>query len=174
MSNTPTISFFQHESFYTSARSRIKAKDICASGALQTTTKLSGYIWVGSESKLVHVPEGQAGDVQMDADDDAEGTADELPKLEVKIQQDDQDDQDDAPHEEPQDEHDDDDEPHEEVRDEQMEEAEGVCSQEGEETQEQSGYPEETERPELPELIRLEKNMAITSCLNSERRIFLN
>ena len=64
---------------------------------------------------------------------------DDLPRLSVKIQQGDQE----EVHEEPQDH----DEVLEEVPDDQME---GVCSQEGEETQEQPGYSEEIERPELP------------------------
>ena len=36
-------------------------------------------MWLGSETKLVHVPENQAGDVQMDADDEADERANELP-----------------------------------------------------------------------------------------------
>ena len=86
----------------------------------------------------------------MDADDDVDEAANDLPRSSVKIQQDDQD----EVHgevqefqEEPQDEEQKDDEVHEEVPDEQME---GAGSQEGEETQEQLGYPEEIERPELP------------------------
>ena len=64
--------FFQHECFQISARSKTKAKDIGASGALHTSTKLSGYVWLGNDTNLVHVPEDQVGDVQMDADDEAE------------------------------------------------------------------------------------------------------
>ena len=120
--------FLQHESFHTSAGSKTKAKDIGASGTLHTSTKLSGYVWLGSDTKLVHVPEDQAGDVQMDAGDDkADDEANELPSRSVKVQQDD--------------------EVHEEVPDQPME---GVCSQEGEETQEQTGHSEETEKPDLP------------------------
>ena len=104
-------------------------------------------MWLGSETKLVHVPEDQAGDVQMDADDEADERANDLPSLSVKVQQDDQDEVQEEVQEEPQDEEQQDDEVHEEVPDEQME---GVCSQEGEETQEQPGYSEEIERPELP------------------------
>ena len=79
--------FFQHESFHISARSKTKAKDTGASGTFHASTKLSGYVWLGSETKLVHVPEDQAGDVQMDADDDAAvDETDELPKLSVKVQ----------------------------------------------------------------------------------------
>ena len=73
--------FSQHESFRISARSKTKAKDIGASGKPHTSTKLSGYVWLGSETKLVHVPEDQAGDVQMDADDDVDETANDLPRL---------------------------------------------------------------------------------------------
>ena len=65
----PTINSFNMG--HTSARSRTKAKDIGASGIFHTSTKLSGYVWLGSDTKAVHVPEDQAGDVQMDADDDA-------------------------------------------------------------------------------------------------------
>ena len=115
--------FFQHEFFHTSARSKTKAKDVGASGILHTSTKLAGYVWVGSETKLAHVPEDQAGDVQMDApDDEAVGETDEFPKLLVKVQHDD--------------------EVQEEVPDEPME---GVGSQEREETPEQTGHSEETE-----------------------------
>ena len=64
--------FLQHGSFHTSVRSKTKAKDIGASGFLHTSTKLSGYVWLGSDTKLVHVPEDQAGDVQMDADDEVD------------------------------------------------------------------------------------------------------
>ena len=48
-------------------------------------------MWLGSETKLVHIAEDQAGDVQMDADDEGDETANDLPSLSVKIQQDDQD-----------------------------------------------------------------------------------
>ena len=118
---------FQHESLHTSARSKTKAKDTSASGSVHTSTKLSGYVWLGSETKLVHIPEDQAGDVQMDADDEADDETNELPSLSVKVQQDD--------------------EVHEEVPDAPME---GVCTQEGEETQEQTGHSEETEKADLP------------------------
>ena len=120
--------FFQHESFHTSARSRTKAKDIGSSGVLHASTKLSGYVWLGSDTKVVHVPEGQAGEVQMDTDDDAaDDETNELPKLSVKVQPDD--------------------EVHEEVPDEPME---GVCSQEGEKTQEHTVHSEQTEKPDVP------------------------
>ena len=104
-------------------------------------------MWLGSETKLVHVLEDQANDVQMDADDDADEIANDLPSFSVKIQQDDQDEVQGEVQEEPQDEEQKGDEVHEEVPDEQME---VVGSQEGEETQEQPGYSEEIERPELP------------------------
>ena len=79
------------------------------------------------DTKLVHVPEDQTGDIQMDAGDQADERANELPSLSVKVQQDD--------------------EVHEGVPDQPME---GVCSQEGEETPEQTGHSEETEKPDLP------------------------
>ena len=82
--------FFQHESFHTSARSKTKAKDVGAAGILHTSTKLSGYVWLGSDTKAGHVPEDQAGDVQMDADDEADDETNELPSLSVKVQQDDE------------------------------------------------------------------------------------
>ena len=72
----------------------------------------------------------------MDAEDDADQRADQLPNLEVKILRDD----DEKPqHDEPQDEQPQDDDVQEEVQDEPME---GVGSQEGEETQEEPGYSE--------------------------------
>ena len=94
-------------------------------------------MWLGSETKLVHVPENQAGDIQMDADDEADERANELPSLSVKVQQDDHEKESEEVQEEPQDGEPQDDEVHEEVPDEPME---GVCSQEGEETQEQPGH----------------------------------
>ena len=138
--------FFQHESFHISARSKTKAKDIGASGTFHTSTKLSGYVWLGSETKLVHFPI-QAGDVRMNADDEGDETANDLPSLSVKIQQDDHDEVQGEVQQEPQDEEQQDDEVYEVVQEEPME---GVCSQEGEETQEQPGYSDEIERPELP------------------------
>ena len=83
----------------------------------------------------------------MDADDDVDEAVNDLPRLSVKIQQDDPDEVHEGVQEEPQDEEQKDDELHEEIPDEQME---GVGSQEGEETQEQPGHSEEIERPELP------------------------
>ena len=139
--------FFQHESFHISARCKAQAKDIGASGTFHTSNKLSGYVWLGSETKLVHVPEDQAGDVQTGADDEADERANDLPSLSVRVQQDDQDEVQEEVQEEPQNEEQQDDKVHEEVPDEPME---GVCSQEGEETQEQPGYSEEIERPEFP------------------------
>ena len=162
----------QYECFHISAHSRTKAKYIGASGVFQTLTKLAGYISVGSDSKPVHVPQDQAGDVQMDSDEDVEEAEGEVPKLEVKSQQDEHDD---APHDEPQVEEQNDDETHEEEQDEPMEETEGVGSQQREETQEQAGDSEETERDLCrQELVVQEKDMAITSCLSSTTRIFLN
>lgn len=146
--------FFQHESFHISARSKTKAKDVGASGTFHTSTKLSGYVWLGSETKLVHVPENQAGDVQMDADDEADERANELPSLLVKVQQDDHEKELEEVQEEPQDGEPQDDEVHEKVPDEPME---GVCSREGEEIQEQPGQAEETEKHELPPARTLEE-----------------
>ena len=43
-------------------------------------------MWLGSETKLVRVPEDQADDVQMDADDEVDEITNDLPSLSVKIQ----------------------------------------------------------------------------------------
>lgn len=83
--------FFQHESFHISVRSKTKAKDIGASGTFHTSAKLSGYVWLGSETKLVHVPEDQANDVQMDAEDEI----DEIANDEVQEERQDEDQKDD-------------------------------------------------------------------------------
>ena len=42
------------------------------------------------ETRLVPVPEGQSDDVQMDANDEIDDIANDLPNLSVKIQPDDQ------------------------------------------------------------------------------------
>ena len=81
--------FVTHEAFHTSAVSKTKAKDITGHGSHQVSTKLCGYVWIGSQTKLVHIPEDQADDVVMDdveiEDEDEMGkTARELPNLEVK------------------------------------------------------------------------------------------
>ena len=159
--------FSQHESFHISARSKIKAQDIGASGTFHTSTKLSGYVRLGSETELVHIPEDQAGDVQMDADDEGDETANGLPSLSVRMQQDHQDEVQEEVQEEPQDEEQQDDEVHEEVPDEQME---GVCSQEGEETQEQPGYSEEIARPELPPARSPEERYGSSLSFNIQER----
>ena len=83
----------------------------------------------------------------MDADDEADERANDLPSLLVKVQQVHQDEVQEEVQEEPPDGEHKDDEVHEGVSDEPME---GVGSQEREETQEQPGYSEEIERPELP------------------------
>ena len=64
--------FLKHEAFHTSARSRTKAKDVTGHGITHISTKVNGYVWLGSETKIMHIPEGQAGDVTMDdvAEDD--------------------------------------------------------------------------------------------------------
>ena len=74
--------FFQHEAFHQSATARTKARDIGA-GELHTSTKLKGYIWIAGETKMTHVPQGQAGDVNMEDDEDDE--LDELPRLKVVV-----------------------------------------------------------------------------------------
>ena len=47
--------FLKHESFHISARSKTKARDMAGSGISHTSTKLSGYVWLGSETKIVYV-----------------------------------------------------------------------------------------------------------------------
>ena len=76
----------------------------------------------------------------MDADDETEEQQDGLTKLSVKIQQEDGEEVEEV-QKNPE-------EYQEEVPDEPMEE--GVCSQEREETQEQTGHSEETEKTYLP------------------------
>ena len=119
--------FVTHSAFHTSARSKTKANDITGHGITHVSTKLSGYVWIGSQTKLIHIPEDQAGDVTMDdvAEDDTDRRADVLPRLEVKIER----------------------EVQEEVQQEPME---GVSSPQGEETQEEPGDSGQAERPEFP------------------------
>ena len=129
--------FVTHSAFHTSARSKTKAKDITGHGITHVSTNLSGYVWVGSKTKLVHIPEDQADDVTMDdvAEDDIDKKADVLPRLEVKIEREDA-------QEPPQ---------VEDVQEEvQQEPMEGVGFQEREETQEEPGDSDQTERPEFP------------------------
>ena len=66
--------FVTHSAFHTSARSKTKAKDITGHGITHVSTKLSGYVWIGSQAKLILIPEDQAGDVTMDdvAEDDTD------------------------------------------------------------------------------------------------------
>ena len=128
--------FVTHSAFHTSAVSKTKAKDITGHGITQVSTKLSGYVWIGSETKLVHTTADQADDVTMEdvtveAEDETDRRANELPNLEVKIEQE---------------EH----EPHQ-VQDLQEEvQKEGVGSPQGEETQEEPGNFGQPKRPEFP------------------------
>ena len=73
--------FFQHEAFHQSARARTKAKDIGA-GEFHTSTKLEGYVWVSSTSKMKHVPIDQAEDVEMQSDSEE---LDDLPRLDATV-----------------------------------------------------------------------------------------
>ena len=94
-------------------------------------------MWIGSKTKLVHLPEDQAGDVTMDdvAEDDTDRRANVLPRLEVKIDREDE--------QEPQ--------QVEDVQEEvQQEPMEGVGSPQGEETREEPGDSGQAERPEFP------------------------
>ena len=94
-------------------------------------------MWIGAQTKLVQIPEDQAGDVTMDdvAEDDTDRRADALPRLEVKIEREDE--------QEPQQAQD----VQEEVQEKPME---GVGSPQGEETQGEPGDSGQTERPEFP------------------------
>ena len=76
--------FVTRSAFHTSARAKTKAKDITGHGITHVSTKLSGYVWLGSKTRLVHIPEDQAGDVAMH--DDTDKRADVLPRLKVKIE----------------------------------------------------------------------------------------
>ena len=60
--------FFQHEAFHQSTSSRTKARDLHA-GEFHTSTRLDGYIWVANTSKISHVPNDQADDVDMEEND---------------------------------------------------------------------------------------------------------
>ena len=130
---TTNLSRTQHSTLLQNSRRRTKAKDITGHGITHVSTKLSGYVWIGSQTKLVHSPEDQAGDVTIDdvAEDDTGRRADVLPRLEVKIEPEDE--------QEPQQVQD----VQEEVQEEPME---GVSSPKGEEP-EDSG---QAERPEFP------------------------
>ena len=86
-----------------------------------------------------------------------------MPSWSVKVQQDDLKAEFQEVQEEPQDEEPEDDEVHEEVPDQLME---GVCSQEGEETQEQTRHSEETENLICLQHVLLWSAMAIPQCLN--------
>ena len=63
--------FFQLEAFNQSARARTRTKDLDA-GDFHPSTKLKGYVWIGTKDNFVHVPQSQAGAVEM-----VEGDADE-------------------------------------------------------------------------------------------------
>ena len=49
--------FLKHEAFHTSARSKTKAKDITGHGIAHISTKLSGYVRLDSETKIMPIPE---------------------------------------------------------------------------------------------------------------------
>ena len=125
--------FFQHEAFNQSARARTRTKDLDA-GDFHPSTKLKGYVWIGTKDNFVHVPKSQAGAVEMvegDADEEEEEEKEEeeeytLPTLEVKIR--------------PQ--------PQEEEKE------EYVGSQKGEETSHHSGHSETAEMPAVEPLPR--------------------
>ena len=83
--------FVTRSAFHTSAVSKTKAKDITGHGITQVSTKLSGYVWIGSKTTLVHTTTDQADDVTMEdveveAEDETDRKANELPNLEVKIE----------------------------------------------------------------------------------------
>ena len=100
----------------------------------EVSTKLSGYVWVGSKTKLVHIPGGQADDVVMfDVETQDEQEVDEetkdLPSLEVKIEE--------VGEEEPQ-----------QAEDDQQD---GAGSRQREVASEFPGYSGQLERPEFPQ-----------------------
>ena len=83
--------FVTHEAFHTSAVSKTKAKDITGHEINQVSTKHSGYVWIGSTTKIVHATTDQADDVIMEDvkaedEDEIDKKARELPNLEVKIE----------------------------------------------------------------------------------------
>ena len=119
--------FFQHEAFHQSARARTKAKDIGA-GEFHSSTKLQGYVWIGTRDNIVQIPKGHAEDVEMQEGDgeEEEEEEDSLPTLEVSIRP------------QPQ----------------REEKEEDVGSQKGEETSHHSGHSEEAEIPEAEPLPR--------------------
>ena len=119
--------FFQHEAFHQSARARTKAKDIGA-GEFHSSTKLQGYVWIGTRDNIVQIPKGHAEDVEMQEGDgeEEEEEEDSLPTLEVSIR--------------PQ--------PQEE------EKAEDVGSQTGEETSHHSRHSDDAEMPVVEPLPR--------------------
>ena len=124
--------FVTHEAFHTSAVSKTKAKDITGHGIHQVSTKLSGYVWIGSTTKIVHTKEDQADDVVMEDveiedEDETDKKARELPNLEVRIEEEEH---------EPQ-----------QVQDDQEE---GAGSHQGEEASVEPGNFGQPERPEFP------------------------
>ena len=126
--------FVTHEAFHTSAVSKTKTKDITGSGLTEVSTKLSGYVWIGSKTKFVQIPEGQADDVVMhDAetqdDDELNEKAKDLPSLEVKVEE--------VEEDEPQ-----------QAQDDQQEDA---GSHQREVASEEPGDSSQLERPELPQ-----------------------
>ena len=125
--------FVTHEAFHTSAVSKTTTKDITGSGLTEVSTKLSGYVWVGSKTKLVHIPGGQADDVVMlDVETQDEEEVDEetkdLPSLKVKIEE--------VVEDEPQ-----------QAQDDQQDDA---CSRQQEVASVFPGYSSQLERPEFP------------------------
>ena len=149
--------FVTRSAFHTSARSKTKAKDITGHGITHVSTKLSGYVWIGSKTKLVHTTTDQADDVTMDdvvteAEDETDRRANELPNLEAEIEQEEE--------HEPQQVQD----VQEKVQQEPMEGVgsfEGeVGSFEGEVTQEEPGDPGQSERLEFLKEILLKNAMA--------------
>jgi hypothetical protein len=75
--------FFQHEAFHQSTSSRTKARDLDA-GEFHIPTRLDGYIWVANTSKISHVPNDQADDVDMEDDDENETQASHFLKVTVR------------------------------------------------------------------------------------------
>ena len=128
--------FVTHSAFHTSARAKTKAKDITGHGITHVSTKLTGYVWIGSQTKLVikrvMLPWMMWQKMTLTEE---QVYCQDLPRLEVKIEREDE--------QEPQ--------QVEDVQEEaQQEPMEGVSSPQGEETQEEPGDSGQAERPEFP------------------------
>jgi hypothetical protein len=119
--------FFQHEAFNESACARTKTKDL-GTGEFHPSTKLDGYVWIGTRDNIVHIPKNHTEDVEMQEGnaEEEEEEEDTLPTLEVSIRR------------QPQGE----------------EKAEDVGSQKGEETSHHPGHSDDAAMPAVEPLPR--------------------